>query len=64
MYQQSFTIKQFCHAENISRAFLYKLWDKGLGPRRYKIGGSVRISAEAREEWRSANEIPQEETAQ
>ncbi len=57
MDKPAFTIKQFCYAFNISRSFLYKLWSRGEGPRFFKIGGSVRISYEAAEEWRTRNEV-------
>lgn len=51
----SYTVKQFCYEESISRSFLYKLWKQGKGPRRYKLGGSVRISHEDRLKWRNQN---------
>lgn len=52
MTDQSLTINQFCQAENISRAMLYKLWSQGRGPRWFNVGNSRRISHEARVEWR------------
>lgn len=57
MDQPAFTIKQFCYTFSISRSFLYKLWDKGEGPSFFKIGGSIRISRKAAEEWQSRNEV-------
>ena len=49
--EASYTIDEFCEAERISRAFLYKLWAKGKGPRFYYVGTVRRISPEARLEW-------------
>jgi len=48
---RSFTISEFCEAERISRAFLYKLWSQQKGPRFYYVGSVRRISHEARLEW-------------
>jgi hypothetical protein len=30
---ESYTIKEFCEAEKLSRAMLYRLWSEGKGPR-------------------------------
>jgi hypothetical protein len=49
--EASYTIDEFCKAERISRAFLYKLWAKGNGPRYYLVGTVRRISHQARLEW-------------
>jgi hypothetical protein len=49
---QSYTIAEFCAAERISRALLYKLWEAGKGPRCFYINTSRRISHQARTEWR------------
>jgi hypothetical protein len=49
--EQSYSVRSFCEAENISRAFLYKLWSKGQGPRFYQLGNVRRISHAARIEW-------------
>ena len=49
--EASYTIDEFCEAERISRAFLYKLWSQGKGPRFYYVGSVRRISHEARLEW-------------
>ena len=48
MNEQSYTPKEFCKAERISRGLLYKLWKHGKGPRRYYIGRLPRITEEAR----------------
>jgi hypothetical protein len=52
----SFTINQFCAAEKISRAQLYKEWIANRGPRYFLIGKHRRISAEARAQWRRQRE--------
>jgi hypothetical protein len=49
--EASYTIDEFCKAERISRAFLYKLWSQGKGPRFYYVNTVRRISHEARLEW-------------
>jgi hypothetical protein len=38
MNDESLTINEFCRAEKLSRAMLYKLWSEGRGPRFYRIG--------------------------
>jgi hypothetical protein len=48
---QSYTILEFCKAERISRAMVYKLWAQGQGPKFYWVGTVRRISPEARIEW-------------
>lgn len=52
----SYTITEFCAAERISRAMLYKLWAEDKGPRWFCIGSHRRISHEARIEWRRERE--------
>ena len=49
--EASYTIDEFCQAERISRAFVYKLWAQGKGPRFYYVGTVRRISHEGRLEW-------------
>ncbi len=49
---ESYTIKEFCEAEKLSRAMLYRLWAEGRGPRWFLIGTHKRISHDARTEWR------------
>jgi len=53
---ESFTIKEFCASEKISRSFFYKLLSQGKAPRTYQLGNERRISGEAYAEWRSARE--------
>jgi hypothetical protein len=51
------TVSDFCVGEKISRAYFYDLQKHGRGPRLMRLAnGAVRISAEARREWRRARE--------
>lgn len=56
MNKKAYTVDQFCEAHAISRAFIYKLWENGLGPHYYKLGARRFVSVEAAEEWRKQNE--------
>ncbi len=56
MSKKSYTVDEFCEAYSISRSFLYKLWENGLGPVYYKLGTRRFISFEAAEEWQKQNE--------
>jgi predicted DNA-binding transcriptional regulator AlpA len=53
---ESFTIKEFCAAEKISRAFFYKLQSQGNAPRTYLLGSNRRISREAYLAWCTARQ--------
>jgi predicted DNA-binding transcriptional regulator AlpA len=53
---ESFTIKEFCAAEKISRAFFYKLQSRGKAPLTYPLGTNRRISREAYLAWRTARQ--------
>src|SRR3954467_6306098 len=55
---RTLTIREFCFAENISPAVYYKRRKLGLGPREMRFPGSsmVRITAEARREWKARME--------
>jgi hypothetical protein len=54
---QSQTIPQFCSSEGISRAFYYELKKAGKGPREMRhADGCIRISPEARRDWRGERE--------
>ena len=48
---QSYTISEFLELNPISRAYLYKLWAQGIGPRFVKHGRRVLIPREAAEAW-------------
>jgi len=53
---ESFTIDEFCEAEKFSRAHYFNLRNRGEGPREYRAGRCVRITAEARADWRRERE--------
>jgi hypothetical protein len=54
---QSQTIPKFCSSEHISRAFYYELKKLGKAPREMRhADGCVRISPEARRDWRRDRE--------
>lgn len=52
----SFTVKEFCAAERMSRGQLYKAWAEGWGPTFYWNGNSRRITAQARLNWQAERE--------
>jgi hypothetical protein len=52
IFDRSYTIRDFCEAERISRGGLYKLWERNEGPRWFYVGARRHISHEARVEWR------------
>jgi hypothetical protein len=50
----SYTPSEFCELEHISRAQLYKLWKRGIGPRFYFAGTRNthrRITEQARQDF-------------
>jgi len=51
MDRQTYTIKQFCTAFNMSRTKLYHLWKTGQGPAKKHCGGVVLITNTAAQEW-------------
>jgi predicted DNA-binding transcriptional regulator AlpA len=55
--REVFSVDEFCVAHNISRAFLYKLWNDGRGPRAMSVGSRKLISHEAAAEWRRSCEV-------
>ena len=56
MYEQSYTIAEFCAAERMSRSMFYKLKNQGKGPRVYYIGNVQRITHKARLDWHRERE--------
>ena len=46
------TIKSFCQSEKISESFYFKLRAMGLGPKEMRFLSLVRISPQAKVEWR------------
>jgi len=49
---EAYSVDEFCRLHQISRAFLYKLWAQGIGPRNMRVGTKRLISREAAIEWR------------
>jgi hypothetical protein len=52
----TYTVNEFCAAEKISRAQIYKEWRADRGQKYFLVGNHRRISAEARAEWRRQRE--------
>jgi hypothetical protein len=52
----SLTIEEFCRAEKVSRSTYYVMRDEKWGPTEMRVGDSVRISAQARRQWRKERE--------
>lgn len=52
----TYTLNQFCAAEQISRAQLYEAWKEGWGPDYYWNGKHRRITHRARLEWQRKRE--------
>ena len=52
----SLTIDEFCTAERICRATFYNLRRLSKGPREMRVASRIRISPEARAEWRRDRE--------
>jgi hypothetical protein len=48
----SLTVAEFCDAESIGRSTYHKLRKEGRGPRELRIGPAIRITHQARIEWR------------
>jgi hypothetical protein len=48
----AFSVDAFCKAHQISRPFLYTLWNRGEGPEVMKLGSRTLIPAEAAAKWR------------
>jgi hypothetical protein len=64
---KSFSIPEFCSAEDISHASYFKMRRAGLGPTEIRIPGGriIRITATARREWhRRMEQLAQGEAAQ
>lgn len=47
----AYSVKQFCQAHTLSRAFLYKLIKEGRGPKTIKVGRRTLISAADAQDW-------------
>lgn len=55
---QSYTIKSWCRKHAISVTAYRNLCRKGLGPTTYKIGRTIRISAQSDRDWVYDQEHP------
>ena len=53
---RSLTVDEFCAAEHMSRAMLYRAWAEGWGPDFYRIGIRRRITQRARLKWQGERE--------
>jgi predicted DNA-binding transcriptional regulator AlpA len=51
MSPKTYSIDQFTHAFNISRATLYRAWERNEGPAKIQVGRRVLIPVDAAEEW-------------
>jgi excisionase family DNA binding protein len=54
--QQSYTVSELAKLERVSRAFIYKLWQRGQGPRFYTLGNRRRVTEEQRQQWHRERE--------
>ena len=52
----SFTVDEFCKADSISRAMLYRACREGNGPRFYLNCTHRRLTADARRDWQHQRE--------
>lgn len=57
------TIQEFCASEGLSPSFYYGLRRRGRGPREMRDGAFVRISPQAKLDWRAAMEARAESEA-
>lgn len=58
-YEPSYTIREFCQAERISKTLYYELKAKGLGPKEIRYGsGVVRITHGSRVAWQQMMQNP------
>lgn len=51
MSPRTYTIDQFISAFNISRATLYRAWEREDGPPKVQVGRRVLIPVDAAEAW-------------
>lgn len=49
--KEAYSVNAFCNSYSISRSYLYKLWDAGNGPRKFKVGNKTLISRAAATDW-------------
>ncbi len=51
MEEIAYTLREFCKAYKTSRSKLYLLWEEGKGPKTFRIGRKILISADAARKW-------------
>lgn len=51
MEDLAYTIQESVQIAKVSRAKFYQLWDQGKGPRTFKVGRKVLISADSLRQW-------------
>ncbi len=56
MKKETYSIKQFCEAHNISRAKFYLLVNEGKAPKLMKVGRRRLVSLESAKDWRQQME--------
>jgi hypothetical protein len=54
IFEATYSVDEFCEAENVSRSRLYEFWQMGLGPDYYMNGNQRRITHDARRRWQQA----------
>ena len=52
------TIREFCARWKIGPTKYYKMRNDGRGPRELRVGGSIRITAQAEADWVREHETP------
>lgn len=52
----TYSIDEWCKMHGFSRAFFYKLQERGEAPNSFKVGRRVRISADANRYWLAQRE--------
>ncbi|MER8972138.1 hypothetical protein [Mesorhizobium sp. M0800] len=56
--KSSYTIYEFCLRNSMSATLFHKLMAQGLGPKTFRPGSKVLITAEAEREWKLAMQNP------
>jgi predicted DNA-binding transcriptional regulator AlpA len=54
--RDAFSTEEFARRHGLSRNFVYRLWQRGEGPRYMQIGDRRFVSKAAAEDWRAACE--------
>jgi Helix-turn-helix domain len=61
--EDAYDVDEFASRHRISRATVYNLWKRGLGPKYMQVGSRRLISREAAAEWRRQMERQPEAAA-